>query len=384
MLTLYKDLGNEFVTAANQAVTEFVANAFATGHRGNIDGYVDEMVVVEPKIGLFVHYSEEFVQTTYKNLPPELLPDVINAHMHNNWLGRFPDGIQIIDPITETDRILHYPALATAYALTICPPEELEQLCPPGKTTCYKCNSNLPSGFIKTTRTISDSPRSFKFITIPHPLTHLALSYGTVSQLTPDFVRRMTARDEIVKAITADIVEDGVGAPDRLLELKKRAAANYDVLDTEYYSIWDSQFELSPACALDNYFEWALGFSFGGVMTNDAPPNRKTNTLAATSDRASPFSVLSLQLEQCLPASEVKQLHKDAETIVELKAGVKPPLQKTEEIINAARGDVQGTGVDTKRKRKMVEGWNMADAELWRFVRALNERISQEPAVWLQ
>ncbi|KAK7203133.1 hypothetical protein BZA70DRAFT_82396 [Myxozyma melibiosi] len=394
LLTVYKDLGSDFVTGANKAVDEFVANAFTTGHRGNIAGYVDEIVIVEPKIGVFVHYTEEFVESTYKNMPPELLPDVINAHMHNNWLSRFSDGIEIVEPFPSTDRILHYPALSTAYALTVCPPEELEQFCPPGKEKCYKCNSNLPSGFIKFAEVIGRTKSAFKFVTVPHPLTHLALTYSTANPLSADFVRRKTTRDAFTKAVTDEIVEEGVGAPDRMLELKKLAAANYEVLDDQYYAIWEAQLDMSPACALDNYFEWALGFSFGGVLRNsgssqadddDAETSTSTTPGKSSVDSpASPFSVLSIQLDQCLPASEAKQLHKDAEAIGRpSRNGVPPPLQPTKDVINAARNGVLSTTAAMKRTRKMIEGWNLADAELWRFVRAMNERASQEPAVWL-
>ncbi|KAK9458807.1 uncharacterized protein V1516DRAFT_121294 [Lipomyces oligophaga] len=380
-VSIYKDLGESLLTGAHAAVTYFLDKAFETGHRGNILGYLSEVVTVKNPIEHFVYYSPRVVSSKYAGLDPSLLPDLINSHLHSTWISRFSDGIAIINPFESSSRIMTYPALATAYTLATCPPVEFEQYCPPGRQTCYQCSKSLNSDYIKMSPTIPNTGNFFSLVTIAHPLTQLGLVFSTSTQITANLVRRKTLRDVFVKAISSDIIDEAIGSADRLLELKQIAARNYDVLDNIYLTVFEDQFELSADCLLDSYLEWALGFTFdheSGQHLNKITNANPTSILSQVK-----YEDLQYSLEQCLPSSEIQVFREDSARIGVLRQGVHIPLQPASEVVDGAREKIGSSSPDIKRLRKAIEGWNMADSELWRFVRALNQRITLEPTIWL-
>ncbi|KAJ8096862.1 hypothetical protein POJ06DRAFT_45417 [Lipomyces tetrasporus] len=382
-LTTYKDIGSGFIIGSQPALNDYVTKTFASATRAKIVSAASNLFHVEPKTDFLAQYSPDFVAKNYKNLPEDKLPDLINAHLHSNFLSRFSDGgISILDPFPESAHAIALPSLATATALATCPPVEFEAYCPSNIPNCYKCSVSMRKDFIKTVQVIPDSPSTFAMITIPHPMMSLALSYST-SGIAADFVRRKSSRDMFVRKVTSEIIKQGAGAPARALQLKRMAAASSELLDARYVSVFESQFALKD-CLVSEYFRWAVGFNFGPSVEHIwAEESNKQESIwrRSTSDAIS-FDALAHEIGMCLPAHEYIELQKEAERIVDPIAGGSSRPMSVSTTITAVHDRLLNTDLDRKLERSMIEAWNMADAEVWRFVKALNERAAQEEKVW--
>ncbi|KAK9448697.1 uncharacterized protein V1518DRAFT_417942 [Limtongia smithiae] len=403
-LTAYKDTLTSFMYGSQQYVNAFVAAAFQTGHRSNILGYALESLQLEDRSEHFAHYTDEYVARNCKGLELSQLPDLINAHLHSTFLSRFGGGIVVVDPFLESSHILTYPALSTAYAIASCPVVAFEDFCPPNRPKdCFKCSKQFSptKKYIKFAPSIPDTTNELIFVTIPHPLLHLALTYGTPDVMDAELVRRTTTRDVLVRALTAEINVDEamLGAPHRTLELKKMAVDNSMVLDNIIFSIFEAQFALNE-CAMAREVEFQVGFRFNPPEDVDGSSQQSVldrakddSTRYLTSGRSSStlavtFEMLELELEHCLPLSDVKRLRKDAAHIPKTapptiaKDALPLEVADASSVITAVRRRVLGAGAAFLKERKMIEAWNMGDAEIWRFVSALNERAAQECHVW--
>ncbi|KAK9352136.1 hypothetical protein V1523DRAFT_414803 [Lipomyces doorenjongii] len=377
LLTTYKDVGSGFIVGSQQAVDEYVARTFAHASRGKIVSAAQSLFHIEPKTDFLAQYSPDFVLKNYEGLPEEKLPDLINAHLHSTFLSRFSEGgISILDPFPESAHAIAFPSLATATALATCPLVEFEAYCPSNIPNCYKCSQSLRKDFIKTVPAIPDSPSTFVMITIPHAMTYLALSHST-SGLTADVVRRETARDMFVRKVTSEIIKEDLGAPYRALELKKMAVASSEVLDAKYISVFESQFAFEN-CLVSDYFRWAVGFNFG-------PRAAENGEEKLSSENQGTFDSVAHEIGMCLPAPAYIELQKEAERMLDRKVNKgdesSTPLSVSA-TITAIRDRILSKDFDWKQELEMIEAWNMADSELWRFVKALNERAAQEEKIW--
>ncbi|KAK9237758.1 hypothetical protein V1525DRAFT_376609 [Lipomyces kononenkoae] len=371
-LTTYKDTGSGFIIGSQPAVDDFVTRSFTDASKAKIASATSNRFQVEPRTDFLAQYSPDFVASNYKKLSEDKLPDLINAHLHSTFLSRFSQGgIAVLDPFPQSARAIAFPSLAMATALATCPAVEFERYCPSNIPNCYKCSKSLRKDFVKTVSAIADSPSTFVIVTIPHPMTSVALSQSA-SDVNADVVRRETGRDLFVRTVTSEIIGQGVGPPYRALALKKLAAASTEFLDAMYISVFESQFGFEN-CLVNDYFRWAVGFNFGPRLGK----NRKQEHT---------FDTVVQEIGMCLPAELYTQIQTESARTLDPKVadggGRSTPPMSVSDTITAIRDRIHSTHPDRKRQLRMVEAWNMADAELWRFVRALNERAAQDENAW--
>ncbi|KAK9368105.1 hypothetical protein V1509DRAFT_579622 [Lipomyces kononenkoae] len=370
-LTTYKDTGSGFIVGSQQAVDDFVTQSFTDASMAKIASAVtSNRFHVEPKTEFLAQYSPDFVPNNYKRLSEDKLPELINAHLHSTFLSRFKQGgISVLDPFPQSAHAISFPSLAMATALATCPAVEFELYCPSNIPNCFKCSKSLRKDFVKSVSAIPDSPSTFVIITIPHPVTSIALSHSA-SDVTADIVRRETSRDLFVRTATSEIIKKGLGPSHRVLELKKLAAASSELLDNMYISVFESQFGFNN-CLVTDYFRWAVGFNFGPLMDNETSAKKQAT-----------FDAVVQEIETCLPAEPYIEIQTEVTRMLDPKDAKSSTQLSVSDTITTIRDRILSADPDRKLKVQMVEAWNMADTELWRFVRALNERAESEEKIW--
>jgi hypothetical protein len=163
-------------------------------------------------------YSQQTVADLYPTLNSQLLPSLINAHLHEHFLRKHP-AVVVVDPIQDT-QIGSRQLSVLANALSSCPDSPLSNSCPPGSSRCAPCK---PASIV-TSRSLSDIHRtSYILAMMPHPYTIFS-----VQRPDPPVDARLlveTQRDEWVQTATSGIVEARAGSLQRIQVLKTYADA---------------------------------------------------------------------------------------------------------------------------------------------------------------
>jgi len=270
------------------------------------------------------YYTPEVVAEKYKGLEPAQLPALVNAHLHSTFLSHYPDGILLLSPFPDKFGALHHPALELANRIASCPANNpLPESCPPNLRKCTPCKK--PAA-ISTPSRLEETTKSFTLGTIPHPFVTIELSNDVSLMNDPEhtllrYIRRKSVRDPWIKEVTkSPYMKSGLGSPPRAAKIKELVVPK---LGAKFLSIWSTDKEGFKDT------EWTLGF---------VPP-----TIA--------------ELELQLPQAEDKQRKK---------------------LHNAKQASVRGKD----KIVRFVEGWNIGDTEVWKFVNAWRERRILERAQW--
>ncbi|KAL9083304.1 MAG: hypothetical protein Q9159_005867 [Coniocarpon cinnabarinum] len=331
------------------------------------------------KIASIAVYDPPSISLNYKPIADKLassgseglgmLRDLINAHLQSAWQSQYPSGISITKPHPEHMTELSSYAADRADLLSSCPDNNpLPDSCPPNNLKCQPCSAehHLP---LSLSEHFKDQSDLFHIITVAHPLTFTSLDTATDSdQFTSRFIRRKTLRDQWISTFTTNIVSNSkIGAAQRLLPFKE-------------------------------------------LITNASTAHDKLILLAEQSDHMYPSYILgfdlSLPRDITEPSKLQAQLHKSAALRETLQTSKDRPLkdEKSEErrvakkvakltpsdadlasergLIKQAKKYLMGAAPKEKKVRDMVEAWNLADTEAWRFVRAVKLRKEKEWEEW--
>ncbi|KAI4851972.1 hypothetical protein E4T45_04882 [Aureobasidium sp. EXF-8846] len=281
-----------------------------------------------------------------------LLPQLIISHLHTTWQNSFGSGIAVLKPLPDHMFTLVKPAIELARNLSQCTESPQPASCPPNREKCVPCVSShpLPISQPQMFRNTSDI---FTIGTVPHPYTMQSLQHRTDS-LTTRFIRRTTKRDEWVLAATKEF-STGMSSFARIPHLKDAIASDYG----SARSLWLTPDNLAQEnnAQLHRDLAWSLGFP--------------VPTLESTLDNG--------HSETPVPGPERRPPAPKPE-------GKTPdPVELVHEVtlLEKARLVLKGKGPrDSVRVRDAVEAWNLADTEVWRFVRAWNARRSVERRKW--
>jgi hypothetical protein len=173
---------------------------------------------VRPSLRGLATYHQPTVAELYPTLNPQLLPSLINAHLHEHFLRKHPT-IVVLDPIQDTQIGLHQFS-DLAKALGSCPDSPLPNSCPPGSSLCAPCK---PASIV-TSRSLYDIHRtSYILSMMPHPYT----VFSIVRPDPPVDARFLveTPRDGWVQTATTGIAEPRAGSLQRIQILKTYADA---------------------------------------------------------------------------------------------------------------------------------------------------------------
>ncbi|MCJ1231224.1 hypothetical protein MMC12_007901 [Toensbergia leucococca] len=303
---------------------------------------------VNPKPTAIAFYDSPTISSKYKPVSSVLvenrtegllsLSNLITSHLQLNFLNIFSSGLAILNPYPLESTILTHAALSIAFTLTHCPPTPDPESCPPNLPNCYPCSPKTPlsittpPSFPNTTTTTL-----YTIGTIPHPYT-LAILLAKNPEITTRHIRRETARDPWLLAMTEHTLGKDIAGPSRIVSFKESVASP----SGSARNLWLTE----DATALSRRdLEWHFGFSLARNATEDDADARATAfQRALKASGGATEDKLDLQLELVAKAKEVLDKEK---------------------------------GV-----REMVEAWNLADTEAWRFVRAFGARGVVERVKW--
>ena len=167
----------------------------------------------------------------------------------------------------------------------------------------------------------------------------LASLLANKKDITTRHIRRETDRDRWLTAVTEKVLDRDVSGPSRIVTFKEIVAGDW-------------------------------GCARGLWTTEDSPPEHKDLEYHFGFELA-PFNVTSPDTDS-LPIS--KKEKKAMEKTLRWK---KDLLANSKKLIKEKKGKDERTGV-----KEMVEAWNLADTEAWRFVRAFGARERVERRKW--
>lgn len=322
---------------------------------------------VDPKQTAIAFYSSKNIKRYYKPLSEKLssddkqasreglrlLPQLIISHLHTTWQNSFTNGIAVLKPLPDHMFTLVKPAIELARNLSQCTESPMPSSCPPNHEKCVPCVSSHPLRISQPLffRNTSDL---FTIGTVPHPYTMTSLQHQSDS-LTVSFIRRKTKRDEWLLAATKELLGTGMSSFARIPTLKDAVASDYG----SARSLWLTPENLSPEnnAMLRRDLAWSLGFP--------------VPTLESTLD--------SGRSETPVPGPERRPPAPKPE------GRIPDPVDLVREasLLEKARLVLKNKGPRNGQVlQNAVEAWNLADTEVWRFVRAWNARRSVERRKW--
>ena len=263
-----------------------------------------------------------------------LLVQLINAHLHNTFQNSYPGGLAVLKPFPQHTTALVEPALRLAKALIQCPESPVPDSCPPNNQECRPCGSAKQPMIISQPSSYKNSTFIFTIGTLPHPYTLVSLQKSS-DQVTTRQIRRETGRDAWLTDVTKDLIEGELGGSYRGLLLKNAVAGKQAVANALWMTVESLPAEAGqslPSDLLDE-FEWQFGFKIPRGGTID--PN-------TVGDKES----------------------------VQNKNPSQQGVQREYELIQNARAIIKDKNSQQVGAKNAAEAWNLADTEIWRFVKA--------------
>lgn len=277
------------------------------------------------------------------------LNKLITTHLHVAWQNRFADGIEVIKPFPDHTSTLVSNALQLARDLASCSDSPMPSTCPPNLPRCTPCVAMSPMP-VTTPKNFHNTSKVFSIGTVPHPWT-LTLVKDLRESFNVSWIRRESPRDSWIQAVT-DSLLGGAGATTtlRLVRLKEAVAGDYATA----HSLWVAAEKDMPSD-----MSWYFGFAIPkkGLDSGQGQP-------PVPADR--------------LPGKSNKQPNKNDGPVVSLqdKAAEQPLIDQAKRVISLTKS------TDETKLRASLEAWNMADTEIWKFVRAFQSRRHQEREQW--
>lgn len=342
-LTRYQGLGAGLLSADHSSATEFLKQALNNKELGKLKTIFDavpaQSVEVDSAHGGIAFYDADTIAKLYKSLKDKIhsseadglmdLARLINSHLHSTFQNTFSEGIAVIKPDVEHAAVLVQSGLELAGALRQCADSSLPSSCPPNIPKCNPCD---PSNLLKTSITSVYRNASDLYVvgTVPHPYTFASLSSQRDS-LDVAYIRRRTNRDPWISGITKELLGEEIGASPRLIKFKEAVVGE----GGSPRSLW-----LIPEKVEEpvHDFDWHFGFAIPKM----------------TAKKVSPQPPIANE----------------------------GGLKKGKQLLQKSKNAVQSSSRQQKTIVAMVEAWNLADTEAWRFARAYAARSRVERLIW--
>jgi len=291
----------------------------------------------------------------------------------------------VLKPLPAHTTTLIDPALRLAKLLAECPESILQSSCPPNRPKCAPCVGKKMR--ITTPAAFRNTSTLFTISTIPHPYTMITLNNQS-DAISVAHIRRYTERDQWVTAVTKSILGDGRGGPSRIMVLKDAVASETGKGRSLWFTVEETPASLNPPPPppksptnevhpqkemftpfpeewLED-FDWYFGFlvprnkiSHGESFPPVPGPERWSNSIPG------------------LPADRKKSSDPDPPTADQMAIEVEL-LQKAREMIGSSNKATTGTMAE------VAEAWNLADTEVWKFIKAYGARNVVERLQWQQ
>lgn len=349
-LTRFKGLATGLFSGRRDHISDVIRKAMNDKELKKKAAFLDilprDTFRVDSRQGSIAFYDMPTIKSRYSKIMTQLqnsqveglrsLWTLINAHLHVTWQNSYSDGIAILKPHPGHMTVLSSFAIQIAQNLSACPETLIPRSCPPNRPSCKSCDPDHPMK-LSTPSTYTNKTSLFTIGTVAHPFTFNSLqNFDNLIDTT--FIRRHCKRDQWITSATMKLFRElELSGPQRLVGFKEAVASDAGTA----HSLWLTAERHEPL-----ELEWVFGF------TNLSPPDSRIG-----GERDS-------RIELGAPSQD--DLDKEKERI-----------ERAEEIVEARRGR-------DARLREMVEAWNLADTEAWRFVRALGTRRSVERNQWEQ
>lgn len=335
--------------AINSVLTQTINSSTLEDSKSVLEAADPNIFTVDPVPTAIAFYDSPTISARYKPVADKLLEspalgfislaELITSHLHTTFQTDFPSGIAVLKPLPLHSTALISPALSLATSLTRCPKSPIPSSCPPNRRKCQPCSQDKPM-LITTPSVFRNTSDLYTIGTIPHPYTLATLLFQN-SDITTRQIRRETIRDPWLLAVTNELLGKDVSGPARIVKLKESVAGEWG----ESHSLWFTAERNLTTSNLD----WHFGFPLPRGDQNE-PPHKIPVPNPPASEAHIP-----LPNQQEL-GSEQKRLKVATEFL-------------------ATKGAKVGI-------REVLEAWNMADTEAWRFVRAYAARERVERQKW--
>lgn len=337
-ITRLERLGSSLFSGEKDVVNEAISSAFSNPKIKKAKSVADlvppESFRIESSSSI-AFYDSYTMSSRYPEIAEKTLKspsagrlalvELINSHLHTTFQNTFSAGIAVLKPSPENTTALVNPGSRLAALLAECPQTPIPKPCPPNNLRCKPCKPKsrlritYPDGYKNGTTT-------FTIGAIPHPYTFISLQKGDDNVTTP-YVRRDTERDRWLVESTKNVLGEERGGPSRVVAFKDIVAGNFGASRGLWFTVETFPPKLEkeslPANIIDE-LDWYFGF----VLPRES------------------------QEEGGSPSS-----HKES-------------LDQELALIEKARNVLKSKDEAVTRMRDVAEAWNLADTEVWRFVRA--------------
>lgn len=358
-LTRYQNIGTALFSGEevvlNNVLKKVIDSPATQDAKTLLDAVPEKTFTVDPNPSAIAFYDVNTIAKHYKALNTKLdenkgqgllsLAQLVTSHLHLTFLNTFDHGLAVLSPFPGKLTILGRSAQRVATALRSCPSSPLPDSCPPNDPSCTPCKSITPAP-VSTPETYTNSSQLYTISVLPHPYTMASL-LGKRFEITPRHIRRDTARDRWLGAITDKLLGRDRGGPSRLVAFKESVASDLGV-GRGFWMVED------PIPSHKD-MEYHFGFQIEAFNMTD-------------SDALKAFE--EAKDDSKTPKAERKEKEKDLKLQTDLMAAA-------QEIVRYKRKKKEKTG-----PKEMVEAWNLADTEAWRFVRAFRARERVEREKW--
>ncbi|KAK5116382.1 hypothetical protein LTR62_007929 [Meristemomyces frigidus] len=301
-----------------------------------------------------------------------MLPPLINAHLHSTWQNTFSTGIAILKPSPEKTTSLILPAIDLARNLSQCATSPIPASCPPNRPKCKPCvsSTHMP---ITVATVFRNTSTLFTIGTVPHPYTLISLLHSR-STLDVKFIRRETARDSWTLAATSELIGSGQSSFFRLPALKDAVASEYG----RARSLWFTA-ERPPRGDSEKDAE-ELDWHFGFVIPREPLDDGRSVTPVPGPERRPPPPKDEFGDGPRPSSSDLKrEIAFFEQARLFLQRSGRSSSSSLKKLAGGGGGKEEKAAVQT---RGIVEAWNLADTEVWKFVRAWNARLRVERRGW--
>lgn len=384
-LSRYEGLSGGLFSGEKNAINAAILEALASPNLGDAKSIQDvlssDTLSVSPKPSEIAFYDSQTNSEHFKAVTVALAEDkaeglqslahLINSHLHLTFLNTFPDGFAVLTPFSSTASILSQRARALAEALRTCPESPIPSSCPPNRPNCTPCSSTTPLP-VKSPESFSNSSSVYTIGSVPHPLTLASLKRKS-KEITTRYIRRDTPRDPWLNLVTEKTLGKDLGGLGRIVPFKGMVASDWALAR----NLWMTDDQPLLHKSVEYHFGFAIpSFNSTTVFLDDLNHKDSQNSGAGMSTKEKNDKLRSLKVQtdllvhaQRILENEKKRQSKDATSA---GAGIGGAEKK------GRRGSAK-TGV-----KEMVEAWNLADTEAWRFVRAFVARERVERMKWEQ
>ncbi|KAI0392511.1 hypothetical protein F5Y17DRAFT_436282 [Xylariaceae sp. FL0594] len=359
-LTRWEDLGGALFAGPKAKIAKVMSEALKNRQKKTakdlISAVPSEVFRVDPSHESIAYYDRKTVERHYPRVAEgggvnhaqslQSLNLLMNYHLHNTWQDLFSQGIAVIKPLPKHTTTMIEPALDLARRLATCHESPIPASCPPNLPKCTPCVSSFPMK-ISTPARYRNQTDLYTIGTVPHPYT-LQVLEAFRDDIDVAYIRRKTDRDRWLYLVFQEVLGTGISASARVVTFKDTVAAEY----ATSRSLWLTSEEETVPQDVD----WWFGFAIPTNVTDDG------------------------KSEPPVPGPErrPKPIHDPSDGPI----APEDELAREPELLRRAREVGKSKEEGDVRIREVVEAWNLADTEAWRFAKAFRARATSERQQW--